>query len=247
MTANEEKQTQIKVRGVGKNFKLRHTHSLKETVVWRMRGRSTSHTHEALKDVTFDIRQGETVGLLGHNGSGKSTLLKILSGVLHPDTGRVGVRGRVAGLIEVGAGFHPDLTGLENIHLNAAILGMTPDETAAVVDPIIEFSELERKFIDNEVKFYSSGMFMRLAFAVAVHTDCDVFLIDEVLAVGDAAFQEKSLEKIKELSSLGRTLVVVSHDLDKVEGLCDRGIVLDHGAVIFDGGGPEAVALVKGI
>lgn len=246
MSRTDKRQVQIRVDDVKKHFTLRHTHSLKETVVWTLRGRATSQKHEALKGVSFDILQGETVGLLGHNGSGKSTLLKVLSGVLNADSGRVGIRGRVAGLIEVGAGFHPDLTGMENIHLNAAILGMSPEEIEQVIEPIIEFSELERKFIDNEVKFYSSGMFMRLAFAVAVHTHADIFLIDEVLAVGDAAFQEKSLAKIRELSAQGRTLVVVSHDLDKVEGLCDRGIVLDHGSVVFDGSGPEAVAQVRG-
>ena len=182
------------------------------------------------------------MALLGFNGSGKSTTLKMISGVLRPDTGKVLTRGRVAGLIEVGAGFHPDLSGRENIYLNAAILGMSREETEDRFDDIVAFSEIE-KFIDTEVKHYSSGMFLRLAFAVAIHTEQDVLLIDEILSVGDEPFQRKCIARIRELHAQGKTLVVVSHDLGLVSRLCERGIVLKDGKVAFDG--PSALAVKK--
>ncbi|GAA1989042.1 ABC transporter ATP-binding protein [Terrabacter lapilli] len=229
--------TAIEVRGVTKEFTLRHTRSIKELVVWTLRGRGTelaADTFKALDDVVVDIEQGESVALLGFNGSGKSTLLKLISGVMLPDGGSIGVRGRVAGLIEVGAGFHPDLTGRENVYLNGAILGMTEKEIDEKFDDIVAFSEIE-KFIDTEVKFYSSGMFLRLAFSVAVHTEPDVFLIDEILAVGDEPFQRKCLARIAELRAKGHTLVIVSHDLDMVKRVCDRGVVLRQGVLVHDG------------
>lgn len=210
------------------------------------RRRDLSNTFLALRDVNLTIEDGETVGLLGLNGSGKSTLLKLVSGVLRPDEGTVWTRGRVAGLIEVGAGFHPDLTGRENVYLNAAILGMTEAETRHKFDDILDFSEIGR-FIDTEVKFYSSGMFLRLAFAVAVHTEPELFLVDEILAVGDEPFQDKCLTRIRRLHDEGRTLVIVSHDLETLEKMCDRGIVLSHGEVVFDGGMSDAVAHLRGI
>jgi len=231
----------VQVREVSKTFRLRHDKSLKQTAVARLRGRPTAgDDFTALDAVSLRVVQGESVALLGHNGSGKSTLLKLVSGVLRPDTGTVRVRGRIAGLIEVGAGFHPDLTGRENVHLNAAILGMDAATTRARFDEIVAFSEIER-FIDTEVKFYSSGMFLRLAFAVAVHTDPEVFLVDEILAVGDEPFQRKCLARIADLRAEGRTLVIVSHDLDRMVDVCDRGVVLERGRMVVDGPVRDAV------
>lgn len=226
----------IEVRDINKQFVLRHTRSMKEAFVWLVKGRKgdLSEKFHALKGVSLDIKQGETVALLGLNGSGKSTLLKHISGVMRPDSGTVGTRGRVAGLIEVGAGFHHDLSGRDNVYLNGAILGMTEDEINDKFDSIVEFSEIGQ-FIDTEVKFYSSGMYLRLAFSVAVHTDPEVFLVDEILAVGDEPFQRKCIDKIKQLASEGKTLVVVSHDLDLVSRICERGVLLEHGQVIMDG------------
>ena len=203
------------------------------------------NTFKALDDVTFDVHQGETVALLGFNGSGKSTLLKLISGVLRPDGGRIRTRGRVAGLIEVGAGFHPDLTGRENVFLNGAILGMTKKQIEDAYDSIVEFSEIP-DFMDTEVKFYSSGMFLRLAFAVAVHSDPEVFLIDEILAVGDEPFQRKCLDEIRGLSDQGKTLVIVSHDLNMVSDLCERGVLLDKGVKVADGPSKDVVRRMRG-
>ena len=188
--------------------------------------------------------EGEAVALLGYNGSGKSTLLKLVSGVLRPDAGAVLTRGRVAGLIEVGAGFHPDLSGRENVFLNAAILGMSRSEIEARFDEIVEFSEIG-EFIDTEVKHDSSGMFVRLAFSVAIHTSLDILLVDEELAVGDAPFREKSKAKIRELVAQRKTLFIVSHDLSMVKQLCTRGVVLRRGRVIYDGAVDEAIAALK--
>lgn len=237
----------IEVSNISKQFVLRHTRSIKEAVVWLAKGRKgdLSEKFHALKDVTIEVKTGETVALLGLNGSGKSTLLKHISGVMLPDTGSVRTRGRVAGLIEVGAGFHPDLSGRDNVFLNGAILGMTEQQVKERFDDIVEFSEIGQ-FIDTEVKFYSSGMYLRLAFSVAVHTDPEVFLIDEILAVGDEPFQRKCIEKIQQLARDGKTLVVVSHDLDLVSRICERGILLEHGNVVFDGSIDSAVALLRG-
>ena len=236
----------IQVQDVNKQFVLRHTRSMKEAFVWLMKGRKgdLSERFHALADVSLSVEQGETVALLGFNGSGKSTLLKHISGVMRPDTGSVRTRGRVAGLIEVGAGFHPDLSGRDNVYLNGAILGMTRAEIEDRFDSIVEFSEIGQ-FIDTEVKFYSSGMYLRLAFSVAVHTDPEVFLIDEILAVGDEPFQKKCLDKIAELSARGKTLVVVSHDLDLVSKICARGILLEHGKVMMDGPIDDVVARLR--
>ncbi|ACL40386.1 ABC transporter related [Pseudarthrobacter chlorophenolicus A6] len=236
----------IEVSDISKQFVLRHTRSIKEAVVWLVKGRKgdLSEKFHALKNVSVDVKTGETVALLGLNGSGKSTLLKHISGVMLPDTGTVRTRGRVAGLIEVGAGFHPDLSGRDNVFLNGAILGMTEQQVKDRFDDIVEFSEIGQ-FIDTEVKFYSSGMYLRLAFSVAVHTDPEVFLIDEILAVGDEPFQRKCIDKIQELARDGKTLVVVSHDLDLVSRICDRGILLEHGNVKFDGPIHEAVSILR--
>ena len=224
----------IHVENLVKRFVLRHTRSMKEAFVWLIKGRKgdLSEKFNALNGVSLDIRQGERVALLGLNGSGKSTLLKMISGVMRADEGEVLTRGNIAGLIEVGAGFHPDLTGRDNVYLNGAILGMTKDEI--------------HDFIDTEVKFYSSGMYLRLAFSVAVHTSPDIFLVDEILAVGDEPFQKKCIAKIQELCSAGKTLAVVSHDLDLVSKICDRGVVLEHGNLRFDGPIKEAVKVIRG-
>ena len=236
----------IEVHGVRKDFTLRHTRSMKELIVWTARGRRSELRDEfrALDEVSFVIEQGESVALLGLNGSGKSTMLKLISGVMRPDAGTLGTRGRVAGLIEVGAGFHPDLTGRENVYLNGAILGMDEREIDALFDQIVEFSEIER-FIDTEVKFYSSGMFLRLAFSVAAHSFPDVFLIDEILAVGDEPFQRKCLAKIRELRDTGQTLVIVTHDLNMVKNIVRRGIVLERGRLVFDGDIEQAVERIR--
>ncbi|MGN6332333.1 MAG: ABC transporter ATP-binding protein [Motilibacteraceae bacterium] len=230
----------IVVDDVSKRFVLRRTRALKELAVMAVRGRQLTDTFLALDSVSLEVQQGQTLALLGFNGSGKSTLLKLISGVLRPDSGSVRVAGRVAGLIEVGAGLHPDLTGRENVFLNGAILGMGEADVRRRFDDIIAFSGLE-KFVDTEVKFYSSGMFLRLAFAVAVHTEPDVFLVDEILAVGDEPFQARCIERIRQLSAEGRTLVVVSHDLDLVGEICDRGVVLEQGRVVEDSTTARAV------
>lgn len=239
--------TAIEVHNISKRFVLRHTRSMKEAFVWLIKGRKgdLSEKFDALKDVSLTVEQGETVALLGLNGSGKSTLLKHISGVMRPDGGTVGTRGRVAGLIEVGAGFHHDLSGRDNVYLNGAILGMTEDEINEKFDSIVEFSEIG-KFIDTEVKFYSSGMYLRLAFSVAVHTDPEVFLVDEILAVGDEPFQRKCIDKIKELAGEGKTLVVVSHDLDLVSRICERGVLLEHGQIVMDGPVQDVVERLRG-
>lgn len=241
---SESVPPRIVIDDVHKDFKLRHTHSVKETFVAALKRKPLTTDFHALDGISFRIEEGESVALLGFNGSGKSTMLKLISGVLTPDRGRVLTRGRVAGLIEVGAGFHPDLSGRENIYLNAAILGMSKKETDERYAQIVEFSEIE-KFIDTEVKHYSSGMFLRLAFSVAIHTEVDVLLIDEILSVGDEPFQRKCLARIRELHAQGKTLVVVSHDLDMVSDLCDRGILLRGGKVVFDGDSKLAVERMR--
>ena len=236
----------IEIAGVTKQFTLRHRRSLKELAVAAVRRQDLGiNTFKALDDVTFDVHQGETIALLGFNGSGKSTLLKLISGVLRPDGGRVRTRGRVAGLIEVGAGFHPDLTGRENVFLNGAILGMTEKQIEDAYDSIVDFAEIP-DFMETEVKFYSSGMFLRLAFAVAVHSDPEVFLIDEILAVGDEPFQRKCLDEIRGLSDQGKTLVIVSHDLNMVSDLCERGVLLEKGVKVADGPSKDVVRRMRG-
>jgi lipopolysaccharide transport system ATP-binding protein len=195
----------------------------------------------ALKDVSFEVKQGETLGIIGRNGAGKSTLLKILSRITEPTTGRVCIKGRVASLLEVGTGFHPELTGRENIFLNGAILGMTRAEIKAKFDEIVAFSEVE-KFLDTPVKRYSNGMYVRLAFAVAAHLEMEILIVDEVLAVGDAAFQKKCLGKMGEVAKSGRTVLFVSHNTATILQLCEHGIQLVSGRVDFVGSAEGAVA-----
>lgn len=182
----------------------------------------------ALKDVSFEVRQGETLGIIGGNGAGKSTLLKILSRIVKPTAGRVGLRGRIGCLIEVGTGFHPELSGRENVFLNGAIIGMRKREVRRRFDEIVAFAEIE-KFIDTPVKFYSSGMYMRLAFAIAAHLNPDILIIDEILAVGDAAFQNKCIEKINEVAENGQTILFVSHSDGQLHQICRTGLYLENG------------------
>ena len=223
----------IRVDGVSKRFVLHKDKSLKERLLSAGRGASHVDDFWALRDVSLSVDAGTTIGLMGHNGSGKSTLLKIIGSIVQPTTGTVLRRGRLAALLELGAGFHPDLTGRENVYLNAAILGMSRVEIDRYFDDIVEFSGIEA-FIDNQVKFYSSGMYVRLAFAVAVHVDPDLLLVDEVLAVGDEPFQRKCMDKIRSFQAEGRTIVLVSHSADQVGDLCDRAVLLRHGGVEVD-------------
>lgn len=195
----------------------------------------------ALEDVTFSVKKGERVGIIGHNGAGKSTLLKLLSRVTAPTTGSISYNGRIASMLEVGTGFHPELTGRENIYLNGAILGMTKKEISEKFDDIVKFAEME-KFIDTPVKRYSSGMYVKLAFAVAAHLDSEILVMDEVLAVGDMKFQQKCLGKMDDVSkNEGRTVLYVSHNMSTIRQLCTRCIVMDHGKVIFDGNVDDAI------
>lgn len=231
----------ISAESLSKRFTVRKDTSLKERIVTLGRaGRRHKQDYWALSDVSVDIHAGTTIGLIGHNGSGKSTLLKVIGGIILPTTGQVRHRGRVAALLELGAGFHPDLTGRENVFLNAAVLGLSRAETEARFADILEFSGVG-DFIETQVKFYSSGMYVRLAFAVAVHTDPDILLVDEVLAVGDEQFQKKCLDKIKEFQRQGRTIIIVSHALDQIEALCDRVILLNRGQVVLDASAREAI------
>jgi ABC-2 type transport system ATP-binding protein len=230
----------IVVDGVTKRFKLAKQKTIKRLVVNAVRRKPLSDSFTALHDISFTMEQGDSLALMGLNGSGKSTLLKLISGVMTPDEGEVLTRGRIAGLIEVGAGLHPDLTGRENIFLNGAILGMSEAEIKRKFDSIVDFSEVER-FLDTEVRQYSSGMFMRLAFSTAVHTECDIFLIDEVLAVGDQPFRRKCLKRIEELRAEGRTTVYVSHNPKQVLKMCKRGVVLKDGEMLYEGDAMGAI------
>jgi ABC-2 type transport system ATP-binding protein len=236
----------ISASGVGKRFQLHHQRatSLKERLL--LHRRASSEEFWALRDVDLEIGGGLTVGLIGPNGSGKSTLLKVLSGILAPTTGTVAVRGRVASLLELGAGFNGELTGRENIYLNAAILGLSRGETSRQFDDIVAFAELE-PFIDNQVKHYSSGQYVRLGFAVAVHVDPDILLVDEVLAVGDESFQRKCLTRIAEFQDRGCTILFVTHALDLVPRICGRAVVLDHGRVLHDGDPVEATERLRSL
>jgi ABC-2 type transport system ATP-binding protein len=234
----------VEVRDVSKRFVLHKDKSLKERVLHPRRSHEHRDDFWALKGVSLDIEAGSTIGLIGPNGSGKSTLLKTIGGIIEPTSGAVYSRGRLAALLELGAGFHPDLTGRENVFLNAAILGMDKEETAARFEEIVDFSGI-RPFIDTQVKFYSSGMYVRLAFAVAINVNPDVLLVDEVLAVGDEAFQKKCLDKIKQFQEEGRTIVIVSHSLEQIMELCTRAVVMGHGQVVFDGLPGDAVSILR--
>ncbi|MBZ6370794.1 ABC transporter ATP-binding protein [Microbacterium aurum] len=237
----------IVVDHVSKTFALRKDNSLKERIVTLgRRGRQHKEEFQSLSDVAFSIPAGASIALMGPNGSGKSTLLKVIGGIIEPTAGNVLRRGRLAALLELGAGFHPDLSGRDNVYLNAAILGLSREETEERFDSIVAFSEIG-DFIDTQVKFYSSGMYVRLAFAVAVHTDPDILLVDEVLAVGDEAFQRKCMDRIREFQKEGRTIVLVSHSAAQVMDICDQGVVLQHGAVAFIGPAAEATKVHREI
>ncbi|MGZ5416503.1 MAG: ABC transporter ATP-binding protein [Nocardioides sp.] len=230
----------IVVENVTKRFTMRYHRTLKQMSIAKLRGQDLSDRFLAVNDVSFKVEQGESIGLMGLNGSGKSTLLKLINGVMRPDSGKVLTRGRIAGLIATGAGFHPQLTGRENVFLNAAILGMTEKETNRKFDDIVEFADIG-KFLDTPVGHYSSGMFARLGFAVAVHTDSDIFLVDEVLAVGDRPFKRKCMQRMQEIKDDGRTLFYVSHAPASVRKMCDRVLVLEKGVLGFDGPTDEGI------
>ena len=227
-------ETVIYVEHVSKKFRLYSDRplTLKERIV--RGGKGDYREFYALKDVSFDIKRGSTVGLIGQNGSGKSTMLKIINRTMFPDEGKVTIKGKVASLIELGAGFHPELSGRENIYTNATIFGFTKEEITERVPDIIRFSELE-EFIDNPIRTYSSGMYARLAFAVAIHVDADILLVDEILGVGDMNFQAKCANKIYEMKKSGTTILVVTHDMGTIDRLCDYGIWLDHGRKLDEG------------
>jgi lipopolysaccharide transport system ATP-binding protein len=245
----------ISVEGLGKKYRLRQQSAarysaMRDVIAGFLRGPRRraiagdggQQDFWALQDVSFSIVPGEVTGIIGRNGAGKSTLLKILSQIVEPSTGSVRLEGRIASLLEVGTGFHPELSGRENVFLNGAILGMGRREIVRKFDEIVAFAEVER-FLDTPVKHYSSGMYVRLAFAVAAHLEPEILVIDEVLAVGDADFQKKCLGKMEDVSKGGRTVLFVSHNMAAVSALCSRGIVLEKGRVAFDGGVDEALAL----
>jgi ABC-2 type transport system ATP-binding protein len=224
----------IEFRNVSKRFILEEGRTLREFIPALLKGNGWSDPFYALQDISFIIKKGESVGIVGRNGSGKSTALKLIAGVMAPNSGEVHVHGRVSPLIELGAGFHPDLTGRENVYLNASILGMSGRAIRERFNDIVDFAELW-EFMETPVKRYSSGMYMRLGFSVAVHSDPDILLVDEVLAVGDAVFAEKCLAKVREFQEAGVTIVIVSHSPDTITEFCGRALLLDHGHLIEDG------------
>jgi len=248
-------RTAIRVAGLGKQYRIgahpRSYKTLRDRIASAFRfprhastepadEKASERVFWAVRDVNFEIPEGEVVGVIGRNGAGKSTLLKLLSRITEPSEGEIELSGRVGSLLEVGTGFHPELTGRENIYMNGAILGMAKAEIVRKFDAIVDFAEVE-KFIDTPVKHYSSGMYLRLAFSVAAHLEPEILIVDEVLAVGDAAFQKKCLGKMDEVSRQGRTVLFVSHNMVAVEKLCTRGIVMDQGRVVFDGGARDAI------
>ena len=236
-----ENQVAIEVKNVTKSFKVYYDKGkeLKEKMLFWKRNKYENRV--VLDDVSFTIKRGEAVGLVGKNGCGKSTTLKMLTRIIYPDSGSITMHGRVSSLIELGAGFHPDMTGRENIYTNASIFGLTKKEIDARLDDIISFSELGQ-YIDNPVRTYSSGMYMRLAFSVAINVDADILLVDEILAVGDANFQTKCFNKIREIKGQGTTIVIVSHSLGQIEQICDRSIWIKDGRIEKEGD-PKSVHL----
>lgn len=236
--------TIVSVQDVSKRFVVNPQKSFKERLLNATAGRKHKYDFWALRDISLEIETGTTVGLVGHNGSGKSTLLKVIGGIISPTEGTVRRRGRMAALLELGAGFHPDLTGRENVYLNASILGLSTSEIERNFDEIVDFSGVE-DFIDTQVKFYSSGMYVRLAFAIAVHADPDLLLVDEVLAVGDEPFQAKCMAKITQFQKEGRTIVLVSHSAPQIQQLCQRVVVLERGERIFDGKPREGLRILQ--
>lgn len=238
--------TAITVQTISKQYRRPHVRatSVKEALIAFVRGRTGADVFWALDKVSFEVQPGEAVGLVGPNGSGKSTLLGILARVLKPTSGRVEVRGRVCPLLELGTGFHPDLTGRENVFLNASLLGLSHRQTAAQYEAIVDFAEIA-EFMDAPVKTYSSGMVIRLGFSVAVHVDPEILLVDEVLGVGDEHFQHKSLTRLEEMKQAGKTIFVVTHNLDAVTSFCERAIWLDRGRIVKDEDAAEVVVKYK--
>lgn len=232
-----EKNIAIKVSHVSKDFKLYYdkANTLKEKLLFfSKKNREKNDIHHVLKDISLDIEKGESVALIGTNGSGKSTLLKLMTKIIYPTKGKIITNGKLTSLLELGAGFHDDFTGRENIYFNASIFGLTKKEINEKIDEIIEFSELG-EFIDNPVRTYSSGMYMRLAFSVAINVQAEILLIDEILAVGDQHFQEKCFNKLRELKKSGKTIVIVTHNMEQVEQFCDRAVWLYEGKIRMDG------------
>ena len=238
---NTNNEIAIKVDHVYKSFDIYYdrANTLKERALFWMRNKR-KEKREVLKDINLDIKKGETVALIGVNGSGKSTLLKLMTQIIFPNKGTIETKGKLTSLLELGAGFHPDFSGRENIYFNSSIFGLTRKEIDKRLDQIIEFSELQ-DFIDNPVRTYSSGMYMRLAFSVAINVDADILLIDEILSVGDQHFQEKCFNKMRELKREGKTMVFVTHSMDSVRNLCDRAVWLSNGVVRMDGNTNEVV------
>jgi ABC-type polysaccharide/polyol phosphate transport system ATPase subunit len=230
---------------VTKTFSLHAQRMLMRGYLARLLKRGVAQQFVALRNISFSIPQGQTVGVVGLNGAGKSTLLSLVVGLCPPDEGTLIVRGRVAALLQLGAGFHADLTGAENVQMNAALLGLSAAQTAKAFDSIVEFSGIGQ-FINAPLRTYSSGMYVRLAFAIAVHADPDILIIDEVLAVGDQAFQSKCMKKILEFKQQGKTLLFVSHSTDSVQSLCERVLWLDHGELVMDGDAAEVVVAYEG-
>jgi ABC-2 type transport system ATP-binding protein len=235
----------VKVENVSRDFRKYYQQTFKEFLTDR-HAKNFNKVFKALQNISFEVKEGSTLGLLGRNGSGKSTLLKIISGVLTPSQGQVTRPVATAALLELGAGFQPDMTGLENIYLNSSILGRSKKDTELVIDDIIDFSGIS-EFIDTPVKFYSSGMYARLGFAIAIHTDPELLLVDEILAVGDAPFQKKCLDRIKQMQTEGRSIILVTHDTSTVENFCDAVVVLDHGKLIAQGETKNAIATYQAL
>lgn len=230
----ENKETVISVENVTKSFNIYYdkANTIKEKLLFFKRNRREKHT--VLKNINLEIKKGEVVGLIGTNGSGKSTLLKLMTKIIYPNEGKITTKGKLTSLLELGAGFHPDFSGRENIYFNASIFGLTRKEIDERIDDIIEFSELG-EFIDNPVRTYSSGMYMRLAFSVAINVNAEILLIDEILSVGDQHFQEKCFEKMRSLKEEGKTMVFVTHSMHSVEQLCTRAVWLYNGHIKMDG------------
>ncbi|HCI05315.1 TPA: hypothetical protein DEX28_01050 [Patescibacteria group bacterium] len=236
----------IEIKNLSKQYTIYHNrpsyYSLRDELVSIFKKKDSQESFWALDNISFDVNRGEIFGVIGPNGAGKSTLLKVLSRITPPTKGKVVLRGRVGSLLEVGTGFHPELSGRENVFLNGALLGMTRKEISKKFDEIVDFAGVE-KFLDTPVKFYSSGMYVRLAFAVAAHLESDILLVDEVLAVGDAEFQKKCLGKMEEVTQKqGRTILFVSHNMDAIQSLCDRAVLFNQGVVVFDGAAHESVS-----
>lgn len=230
MNSYKNQEIAIEVNDISKDFRIYHdkSHTFKDRILFHKRNQY--QLNHVLKHVSFTVRKGEALGLIGHNGCGKSTTLKLLNKILYPDSGSIRMHGRVSSLIELGAGFHPDMTGRENIYINASIFGLKKNEIDQRLDDIIRFSELEN-FIDSPVRTYSSGMYMRLAFAIAINVDADILLVDEILAVGDANFQKKCFSKLESIKKGGTAIVIVSHSMDQIRSICDNVIWLEEGEI----------------